>query len=92
MRGDEIMGRSADGETVVLRRRRRRRVPAAGLVQPSFAYVAMPDGRDADPDAGEMLGSTGKAGLREALARVLGEEGAAADLAAEADALLGRRR
>jgi hypothetical protein len=57
-----------------------------------FRYRVVPDDRDADPSAGEVLGSTGDPGLHEALARLLGDDGAAAVLADEADALLGRRR
>lgn len=92
MRGDEIMGRSGDGRTVVLRRRLVRHVPGLDIDQPVYGYVAVPAGRDADPDDGVTLGFTGGPGLRAALAGVLGADGAAAVLAIEADALLGRRR
>ena len=85
------MGRSAARRALVVRERASRR--AGVLVQPVFRYRAIPDGReDADPSAGEALGSTGDPGLREALARPLGDDGAAAVLAGEADALPGRPR
>lgn len=83
---DEVVGRSADGAALVARERRTRR--ARDLVQTVFVYRTMADGRDADPRGGELLGSTGDPGLRDALARVLGPDGAAAALADEARALL----
>jgi hypothetical protein len=87
----DLVGRSADRRFLVVRERASRR--AGALVQSVFRYRAVPDEReDADPSAGEALGSTGDPGLREALARLLGDDGAAALLAGDADALLGRRR
>lgn len=90
MGSDGVAGRSADGRTVVLRCRGWRRT--GRLVQPVYGYVAVAAGRDADPDAGEPLGRTGDPDLGAALARVLGADGAAAVLTAEADALLGAGR
>lgn len=83
---DEVVGRSADRRTVVLRERRSRRT--GDLVQPVFVYRTMAVGRDADPYGGDVLGTTGDPGLRETLARVLGPDGATAALADEARALL----
>lgn len=82
----EVVGRSADGAVVVIRERAARR--ARNLVQTVFVYRTMVAGRAADPYGGDVLGSTGEPGLREALARLLGERGAAAVLADEAEALL----
>ncbi len=86
----DLVGRSADRRLLVVRERASRR--AGALVQPVFRYRVVPDDQDADPSAGEALGNTGDPGLREALARLLGDDEAAAVLADEADALLGRRR
>ena len=87
----DLVGRSADRRVLVVRERASRR--AGDLAQPVFRYRAVPDDRgDTDPSAGEALGSTGDPGLREALARLLGDDGPAAVLADEADALLERRR
>ncbi len=87
----DLVGRSADRRLLVVRERASRR--AGALVQPVFRYRVVPDDREGtDPSAGEALGSTGDPGLREALARLLGDDGAAAVLADEAVALLGWRR
>ena len=86
----DLVGRSTGCRALVVRERASRR--AGALVQPVFHYRAVPDDQDADPSAGEALGSTGDPGLREALARLLGEDGATTVLADEADALLGWRR